>query len=33
MWLFDPSHQAENVGEVELSGSITVPPQSTTFAL
>jgi glycosyl hydrolase family 39 (putative alpha-L-iduronidase) len=27
-WLFDPEHKAENIGEVELSNDITVPPQS-----
>jgi alpha-L-arabinofuranosidase len=31
MWLFDPSHRAENVGRVELSDQITVPPQSLTL--
>jgi alpha-L-arabinofuranosidase len=30
-WLFDPDHKAENIGSVELSSSITVPPQSTTL--
>ena len=28
MWLFDPSHQVENLGTVELSGQIPVLPQS-----
>ena len=28
VWLFDQAHRAENVGVVELSDSITVPPQS-----
>ena len=28
VWLFDQTHRAENVGVVELSDSITVPPQS-----
>jgi hypothetical protein len=31
MWLFDPDHKAENTGTVELSNSITVPPQSITL--
>ena len=31
MWLFDPTHPAENVGIVELSDKITVPPQSVTL--
>lgn len=30
-WLFDPTHQAENIGTVEISDSITVPPQSVTL--
>lgn len=28
VWLFDQPHKAENVGTTELSGTITVPPQS-----
>ena len=28
VWLFDQTHKAENVGMTELSGTITVPPQS-----
>jgi len=31
MWLFDPAHKAENMGVVELSNDITVPPQSLTL--
>jgi len=31
MWLFDPDHQAENVGTLEISDSITVPPESVTL--
>jgi hypothetical protein len=27
-WLFDQTHQAESIGTIELSGSITVSPQS-----
>ena len=27
-WLFDQAHQAENIGTIGLSDSITVPPQS-----
>ncbi len=27
-WLFDPEHKAENKGRVEISGKITLPPQS-----
>src|SRR5215213_4721728 len=30
-WLFDLTHQAENVGTMELSESITLPPQSITL--
>jgi alpha-L-arabinofuranosidase len=30
-WLFDPSHKAENLGEVDISNNITVPPQSMTL--
>jgi hypothetical protein len=30
-WLFDPTHQAENMGILELSGQTTVPPQSITL--
>ena len=30
-WLFDPEHEAENVGMVELSGEVTFPPQSITL--
>jgi hypothetical protein len=33
MWLFDPDHKAENIGVVELSGSITVPAQSVTLCI
>jgi hypothetical protein len=29
-WLFDPTHQAENIGTIEISGSVTVPAQSVT---
>jgi hypothetical protein len=28
VWLFDPTHRAENVGTINLSDGITVPPQS-----
>ena len=28
IWLFDLTHRAENMGMVEISGEITVPPQS-----
>lgn len=31
MWLFDLTHKAENIGIVELSNKITVPPQSITL--
>lgn len=31
VWLFDPDHKAENIGEVKLSSSITIPPQSITL--
>jgi hypothetical protein len=27
-WLFDPTHQVENMGTVELSGELTLPAQS-----
>ncbi len=27
-WLFDPSHRAENMGVREISGEMTLPPQS-----
>ena len=30
-WLFDPTHKAENVGSVELSGEVKFPPQSITL--
>lgn len=30
-WLFDPDHKAENIGTMEISDSITVPPQSVTL--
>ena len=30
-WLFDPSHQAENIGTFDLSGAIAFPPQSMTL--
>ncbi len=30
-WLFDPSHNAENVGVLELSNEIILPPQSLTL--
>jgi hypothetical protein len=32
-WLFDLTHQAENIGILELSGQITVPPQSMTLPI
>jgi glycosyl hydrolase family 39 (putative alpha-L-iduronidase) len=30
-WLFDPEHKAENMGVLEYSGEVTVPPQSLTL--
>jgi len=30
-WLFDPTHNAENMGDVELSGEIKFPAQSITL--
>jgi hypothetical protein len=30
-WLFDPEHKAENIGSVNLSNSIIIPPQSITL--
>ncbi len=27
-WLFDPTHNAENIGNIELSGEVKFPPQS-----
>jgi hypothetical protein len=30
-WLFDPTHNAENIGDVELSGDIKFPAQSITL--
>ena len=30
-WLFDPSHQAENMGMSEISDYTTIPPQSVTL--
>jgi hypothetical protein len=30
-WLFDPDHNAENIGTVQLSSEVTVPPQSMTL--
>ena len=31
VWLFDPTHRAENTGTLEVSGQIAVPPQSITL--
>jgi hypothetical protein len=31
IWLFDPTHQVENMGTVELFDRVTVPPQSVTL--
>lgn len=31
VWLFDPSHKAEIIGEINISNSITAPPQSMTL--
>jgi hypothetical protein len=30
-WLFDPDHEVENMGEVELGGEILFPAQSVTL--
>ncbi|MCI0556213.1 MAG: hypothetical protein L0287_35165 [Anaerolineae bacterium] len=30
-WLFDPSHKAENIVEMDISNTITIPPQSMTL--
>jgi hypothetical protein len=30
-WLFDPSHNAKNIGDVDLSGAVNFPPQSITL--
>ena len=30
-WLFDPEHKAENMGVLEFSGNVTIPPQSVTL--
>ena len=30
-WLFDPTHNAENIGNIELSGEVKFPPQSITL--
>ena len=30
-WLFDPTHNAENIGDVELSAEVKFPPQSITL--
>jgi len=30
-WLFDLDHKAENVGTLEISARITVPPESVTL--
>jgi hypothetical protein len=30
-WLFDPEHKAENLGVLDYSGEIRVPPQSLTL--
>ncbi|HKY54076.1 MAG TPA: hypothetical protein VJM08_07225 [Anaerolineales bacterium] len=27
-WLFDPSHKAENIGETDMNGHVTIPAQS-----
>jgi hypothetical protein len=32
-WLFDPDHQAENIGSMNVSNGITVPAQSITLYL
>ena len=31
MWLFDASHKAENIGELDISNGVSVPPQSMTL--
>ena len=30
-WLFDLDHKAENIGAMEISNSITIPPESVTL--
>jgi hypothetical protein len=30
-WLFDPTHEAENMGMIDIRDRITVPPQSITL--
>lgn len=30
-WLFDPTHQAENMGKIDITNTITGPPQSITL--
>jgi alpha-L-arabinofuranosidase len=30
-WLFDPAHKAENIGILEFSGTVTLPPESVTL--
>jgi len=30
-WLFDASHVAENIGKLDISNGISVPPQSMTL--
>jgi len=30
-WLFDASHKAENIGELDISNGVSVPPQSMTL--
>ena len=31
VWLFDASHKAENIGELDISNDISVPAQSMTL--
>ena len=30
-WLFDASHKAENIGELDIFNGVSVPPQSMTL--
>jgi hypothetical protein len=32
-WLFDPTHKVENMGTMELSGAVAIPPQSVTLLI
>jgi hypothetical protein len=31
VWLFDPNRWAENIGSIDITSRVTVPPQSMTL--